>query len=467
MLPDPPSADRNLQAIQHALRESLGTRRYQNWFGGSTKLELCENELTVHVRVPYLATWIQQQYGQQFHALVVEVLGPAAVIHYEVGQEVVLTEVPDDVALDARPLEGVARTTDEPTVARKRQYGRRTRSLNDFVIGPSNELAMAAVFRVADQPGSVTPLFIHANVGNGKSHLLEALRLRLRKEHPQLQVLVITAEQFTNYYIQALGAKTLPSFRQRFRSVDVLLVDDIDFLDGKKGIQEEFLHTIKQFEESGRQLVLAANRHPRLLGKTSEELISRFQSGLVCRLETPDTDTREEIVRRHVLRQQAKFPEPTIRYIASRFLNNGRELEGAVNILVTWSQMTKKMVTVSLAQNLLSRLERDCMRIIRISDIENAVCSLFGVNEEQMRSSTRKQAVAQPRQLAMYLARKLTETPYSEIGEYFGGRNHSTVMSAERKIEQQLKSQGRIRIGSEHWELQDLIDTLKDRIQAG
>lgn len=467
MLPDPTSVDRKVVEIQQALQNKLGSRRYQNWFGGTTKLELVDAELTVHVHGPYLVKWIQKQFGEEFLRIVASVVGPAATLRFEVGQEVRLTEVPAHCESQTLPIEGVARTTAEPAVAKKRKFGRRSRSLSEFVIGPSNELALAGVYQVLSDPGSVTPLYLHANVGNGKSHLLEAMRVRLRHEAPQLQVLQLTAEQFTNYFTQALGAKTLPSFRHKFRNVDVLMIDDVDFLDGKRGIQDEFLHTIKQFEAQGKQVVLTANRHPRLLGKTSEELISRFVSGLVCRIENPDQQTREEIVRRHVGRQQGKFPEPTIQYIASRFQQNGRELEGAVNILATWGQMTKKTVTVSVAQRLLSRLDRDCMRMVRLADVEDAVCSLFGVEEEQLKSKSRKQAVAQPRMLAMYLARKLTETPYSEIGEYFGGRNHSTVMSAEKKIAEQLESDGTIRVSAETWSLQDLIDTLKDRIQAG
>ncbi len=467
MLPDSPSVDQNVDMILQSLQESLGARKYQNWFGGSTKLELNSSELTVQVPGPYLVKWIQQQFGAEFQRIVAHIVGPSASIRYEVGQEVSLSEIPKDVQNEAQPVAGHSRTTAEPKVARKRKFGRRARTLSEFVIGPCNELAMAALHQVVAEPGSVGALYLHSNVGNGKSHLLEAMRLRLRKENPQLQILLLTAEQFTNYFTQALSAKTLPSFRQKFRSVDILMVDDVDFLDGKKGIQDEFLHTLKQFEDGHRQIVVTANRHPRLLGRMSEELISRFVSGLVCRLENPDTETREEIVRRHTLRQQSKFPEPTIQYIASRFKNNGRELEGAVNILGTWGQMTKKTVTVSVAQRLLSRLERDCMRIIRLADVETAVCSLFGVDEESLKSKSRKQSIAQPRMLAMYLARTLTETPYSEIGQYFGGRNHSTVMSAERKIADQLSEKGTVRVSTETWELQDLVETLKDRILAG
>ncbi|QDT35488.1 Chromosomal replication initiator protein DnaA [Thalassoglobus polymorphus] len=467
MLPDPSSIDQNIGAIRQLLQESLGNRRYQNWFGGTTKLELEGSELTIHVQGPYLVKWIQQQFGDELQRILLQVLGPAAEVRFEVGQEVRLSEIPEASAAEAQPVEALSRTTAQPHVAKKRKRGGRPRPLSDFVTGPSNELAVAAIHQLVHEPDSVAMLYLHSNVGNGKSHLLEATRLQLRKEDPQLKILSLTAEQFTNYFTQALSAKTLPSFRQKFRSADVLLIDDVDFLDGKKGIQDEFLHTLKQFESENRQVVVTSNRHPRLLGRTSEELVSRFVSGLVFRLEKPETETRQEIVRRHAIRQGAKFSEPVVEYIASRFLNNGRDLEGAVNILATWARMEKKTVTVSLAKRLLNRLERDCMKMIRIADIETAICTLFGIEEETLKSKTRKQSVSQPRMLAMYLSRTLTDAPYSEIGEYFGGRNHSTVMSAQKKVSEQLKLQETIRVASETWELKDLIDTLKDRIQAG
>ena len=472
MPPEPDSVHQDVESIQQRLQKSLGPRGYQSCFGASTRLEIQGAELIIHVAVPYLVKWIQQRYGKHVNEAVRAVIGPAGVARYEIGEDVVLT--PDVSTIDtdtAEPTElrksGVARVTTEPTVQPKRRFGKRLRTLGDFVVGSSNELALTAVQQVVDDPGSVTPLYLHSSIGNGKSHLLEAIRLRLRKEAAHLQVALLTAEQFANYFTQALSAKTLPSFRQRFRSVDVLLVDDVDFFDGKKAIQEEFLHTVKQFEEAGRQLVVTGNRHPRLLGNSSEELTSRFASGLVCRIEKPDLETRIEIVHRHAKRQNCQLPLTTVEFIASKFTTNGRELEGAVNILATWGQMTKKRVTVTSARKLLSQLERDCMRIVRLADIENAVCGLFGVEESQLKSKTRKQSISQPRMLAMYLSRKLTQTPYSEIGQYYGGRNHSTVMSAEKKIDNQLQQQGQIRIASETWQLQDLLDTLKDRIQAG
>ncbi|MEW4488706.1 chromosomal replication initiator protein DnaA [Thalassoglobus sp. JC818] len=494
MPPERMSVHQEVESIQKHLEDQIGSKRYENWFGTSTRLQVQEAELVVYVASPYLVKWIQKKFGVQLGTAAAEVMGPSASVRYEVGFDIppvvsVKTPQADEPAGNEQASSGsngqmtyhaqpstpsgskkqysTYRATTESNATKKRRIGKRSRSLTDFVVGPCNELAVAAVHQVVAEPGSVSPLYLYSSVGNGKTHLLESIYLRLRREAPHLQVLNLTAEQFINYFTQAYSAKSLPSFRQKFRSVDVLLVDDVDFLDGKKATQEEFLHTIKEFELAGKQVVVTANRHPQLLAKTPDELSSRLVSGLVCRLDRPQLETRREVVRRHSKRQGCEISESVVEAVANRMTGSCRELEGAVNILSTWSQMTKKKITVTIAKKLLSQLERDCLRIVRLADVEDAVCGLFGVGEGVLKSKTRKQSVAQPRMLAMYLARKLTQTPYSEIGQYFGGRNHSTVMSAERKIDHQLQESGVIRIASETWQLQDLIDTLKDRIQAG
>jgi chromosomal replication initiator protein len=469
MLPALSSDNRNvLHDLRETLQQKLGPRRYQNWFGGSTRLELEQSQLVLHVQSPYLVKWIQKQFESELLSIAAQVVGPDVTVRYEVGTDVVLSPLPESGTALRAPVASHSRRT-ETNSAPQSVHGRTKRvySLADIVSGEANALAVAGVQRFLVDPGSVSPLYLQGGIGNGKTHLLEGLRARLRKEMPHLQVLLLTAEHFCNYFTQALAARTLPSFRARFRNIDILLVDDIDFLDGKKGFQEEFLHTLKQFEQEGRHIAVTANRHPRLLTRTSDELVSRFLSGLICRIEGPDESMRLEIVQRHVQRQRARLTPDAQAHIANRFTTNVRELEGAVNLLATWSSMTKQAVTVSTARKLLGRLERDCLRLIRISDVENAVCEFFGIEQDLLRSASRKQSLSQPRMLAMYLARKLTQTAYSEIGAHFGGRNHSTVMSAERKIAEQLNSSQAIRVASENWSLPDILKTLEDRIKAG
>lgn len=466
--------DAILESLRQALHKHLGARRYQNWFGGSTRLELADAQLVVHVPSPYLAKWVQKQFESELLKIAAGIVGPHVSIRYEIGGEVTLAPAP--VSIPSSNTEGSSlpvqasagrRTAAGPAPREQHGRGKRIFSLGDLVVGEANALPMAAVQQFISDPALVSPLYLHGGVGNGKTHKLEGIRARVRKEFPHLQVLLITAEQFGNYFTQALAGRSLPSFRAKFRSVDILLVDDIDFLDGKKAFQEEFLHTLKQFEQQGRQIAVTSNRHPRLLTRTSEELVSRFLSGLVCRIENPSEQMRLEIVTRHATRMKARFTPDALAHVAGRFTANVRELEGAVNVLSTWAQMTRNKVTVSVARQLLGRMERDCVRLVRVSDVETAVCEFFGVEAETLRSASRKRSLSQPRMLAMYLTRKLTQSAYGEIGTYFGGRNHSTVMSAEKKIAKQLTSAETIRIAAENWSVQDVLQTLEDRIKAG
>jgi chromosomal replication initiator protein len=335
------------------------------------------------------------------------------------------------------------------------------------VAGPGNQLAFAAALQVCEQPGVYSPLVLHGGVGIGKTHLLEGIYRRMRMLNPSLRVMFLSAESFANYFTQALRDRTLASFRQRFRGVDVLMIDDIDFLDGKRVIQEEFLHTIKQLETHQRQVALTADRHPRLLAGSSEELVTRFMSGIVCRLESPDVDTRRTIVARKVSRLSSRFTDEAIEFVVQRFALSVREMEGALNCLETYGLMTGKTLSLAIARHVLADLERDCVRIVRVAEVEQAVCRLFSIGSADLRSPRRNRSVSQPRMLAMYLARKMTQAAYTEIGEHFGGRNHSTVMSAEKRVRDLLASNATVRAGNQEWKLGDLVASLEQQLQTG
>jgi chromosomal replication initiator protein len=325
-----------------------------------------------------------------------------------------------------------------------------------------------AAEQVCEAPGArFNPLYIYGNVGTGKTHLVEGIYRKLRRHFPSLRVTYLTAEAFANYFTQALREHTLPAFRQKFRNVDVLLVDDVDFFNGKRVIQEEFLHTFKQLESHGRQIVLTSDRHPRLLTKLNEELTTRFVSGLLCRVETPELETRKRIVQRKARRLEAEISPEALQFIAERFRSNVRELEGALNCLQTYFFMTKKRVGVTAARKVLADLERDCVRVVRLADIEQAVCLLFGINSSDLKSSKRSRTVSQPRMLAMYLARKHTRAAYSEIGEYFGGRNHSTVMSAEKTVQQWLTERRPITVSAQTWSFDEVLESLEQQLFVG
>ena len=344
---------------------------------------------------------------------------------------------------------------------------RRFADLLDLVEGSCNEFALSAARQVCQAPGAqFTSLFVHGPVGVGKTHVLEGIHRELKRRYPARQVAYLTAEAFANFFTQALRDHKLPSFRQKFRSIDVLIVDDIDFLDGKRGIQEEFLFTVQQLEAHGRMVVVAAHGHPRLLTKMSEELRTRFLAGMVCRIDPPDVATRRRIIETKAFRAGADFAPDVFQFVADRFRNNVRELEGAFNTLLAHQRMQGRRLSLTAARHALADLERDCIRVVRIVDVEQTVCTFFGITNEDLKSTKRQQSISQPRMLAMYLARKHTRAAYTEIGKHFGGRNHSTVMAAEKKIKAAMTNAEPLQIQSQSWRISDLIESLEQQLQA-
>eukprot|EP00913_Durusdinium_trenchii_P028389 g26617.t1 len=457
------------QQLRDALGRHLGERNLANWFRDDVSFTIEGDTLTVGLGSPFLLSWMQKQFRREIGDAAQEVLGASATVRFTV---------------DPTMVEQVARRSDNPetavpsTAESERPAGepprkppatgqRRFADLADFVAGKCNDLAFLAATQAAEGPGTQpTPLFLHGGVGVGKTHLLEGIYRRIRKNCPQLRILYLTAEAFTNYFMQALRERSLPSFRQRFRNVDVLLIDDVDFFESKSATQEEFLHTFQQLESHGRQIILTSDRHPRLLTKLSEELTSRFVSGLVCRLESPDFETRLEIVNRKADKLKANISAAARRDIAQRFQKNVRELEGCLNCLATYHSMTGKRIGRSTAARILSELQRDCIRAIRIRDVETAVCELFGVDADDLKSSKRHKTVSRPRMLAMFLARKLTLAAYTEIGEHFGGRNHSTVISAEKKVREWLDGDEPMTVAARVWPMGEVVAALEQQLQA-
>ena len=463
MLPDKDCDNATLaRTAAEILEAEIGERRYRHWFLGKAKLTVRADELVVTLSNPYLLNWVQKQFASTLSDVARQVLGSGGRVRLDVAT--------GDAARSQAPTARVAsagRTTSPPAAqpARKsRQYA----DLRQFVRGAGNELAFAAAQQVATAPGgNYNPLYVYGGVGSGKTHLLEGIYRRIRKESPELRLLLLTAENFGNYFSQALSEKTSPSFRQRFRGVDVLLVDDVDFFDGKKAFQEEFVNTLKALERDGRQVVVAADRHPRLLTKSSDELVSRLLSGLICRIEPPDPECRIAIARQRAQSVKLNADDAVLEFVARRFTNNAREIIGAVNCLQTYQGMTGKRIGVAAARSVLASLERDCLKIVPIADVEAAVCRLCKVTPEELKSPCRARSLAQPRMLAMYLARRMTHSPYSEIGRFFGGRDHATVMSAERKIAGLIESSGEFRVASEKWHVEEIVRSLEQQIRVG
>ena len=313
---------------------------------------------------------------------------------------------------------------------------RKFASLSSFVVGASNRLAMYSAEMVARNPGQITPLFVYGPTSVGKTHLLEGIWSAERKAGRGTTTVYLSAEQFTSQFLEALRGSGLPVFRRKYRGVDVLILDDLQFLAGKRATQVELLHTVDTLLREGRQLVFAADRPPAELTDFMPELITRLTSGMVCRIEPPDYATRLGIVGQLSCRLGVELPADVQRFVAARLTGHARELSGAICRLQATSEATRQPISLPLAEEALGEMIQHNTRVVRLADIEKAVCEVFGLEPQTLQSDGKTRRVSHPRMLAMWLARKHTRAALSEIGAFFGRRSHSTVISAQKRVDQ-------------------------------
>ena len=449
-----PAADASPVRVADAVREVVGERAWSDWFAGKSRFTLAGVELTVKFGSPFHLTYAQRKFARPLREAARRVAGPAACVAFAVdaglldevlerGEEQVAPVLPFRPTGESAAVGGPAPApvvTPAPKPPPAPVVGgrpRRLKPLGSFVPGPETELALTAAARFA--AGSVGRLYLYGPSGVGKTHLLEGAVAAMRRRAGGGRVLLMTAEAFGNLYVGALRGKSLPAFRNKLRAADGLCLDDVDFLDGKAKFQEEFLHTLQEYERLGRPVALTADRHPRLLAKMPEEVLTRLGAGTVCRLAPPDTVTREAILKHKLSDRAARgVPLPmtgeAVRYVAGKFRASVRELEGALCCLETWRDLTGKPVTLPAARKVLAELERDCAARITVTDVERAVADASGCAVDAMRSASRAKKVTRPRMIAMHLARKHTPAALREIGGHFGGRNHATVLSADRRV---------------------------------
>jgi chromosomal replication initiator protein len=340
-------------------------------------------------------------------------------------------------------------------------------SLHTFIGGESNCVAVKSAEMLIEQPGSFSPLLIYGPTGVGKTHLLEGIWSAYRKKHRHSTVLYLSAEQFTSYFLEALRGSGLPSFRRKYRDVDLLIIDDIQFFSGKRATLVELQNTIDALLRSGRQLVLAADRSPAALKSLGPELMARLSGGMVCRIEPPEYQTRVNIVKQLAVQLGVQIPEDVQTFIASRLTSHARELAGAVKRLQATSLAHGRPISLSMAEEALSDLVHHGNSAVKIADIEKAVCEVFGLERESLQSTRKSKTVSHPRMLAMFLARKHTRAALSEIGNYFGQRTHSTVIAANNKIENWMSKGRGLDLAGRNWSLDEAIRRVEENLRAG
>ena len=314
-------------------------------------------------------------------------------------------------------------------------------SFENFIVGPSNSVAYASAKGVVDDPGrSYNPLFIHGAVGLGKTHLLHAICQEFLRRAPQERICFLSCEEFTNEFVRALQRNDVDRFRDRFRNVHLLVIDDIHFLKGKERTQEEFFNTFNRLHQSKRQIVLSSDAAPSEIPTLEERLVSRFQWGLVTNLDQPEMETRMAIIRRKAELFGLSVPNDVVEFIASNFRNNIRELEGALQSVRARADVMKVPIDLAVAKEALGPTLRNGQPAVTLDKITQLVCSNYQVKVSDLRSKRRGRSVSEPRQVVMYLARRVTNLSLDEIGDHFGGRDHSTVLYAVRKVHDRVET---------------------------
>jgi chromosomal replication initiator protein len=310
-----------------------------------------------------------------------------------------------------------------------------------FVIGSGNQFAHAAAHAVAERPSKAyNPLFLYGGVGMGKTHLMQAIGHEIKKRQPQMGICYLSAEKFTNEMINALRNNKMTSFRDKYRNMDVLLVDDIQFLASKERTQEEFFHTFNALHESMRQIVIASDRPPKELAEIEDRLRSRFEWGLIADIQPPDLETKVAILQKKAESERVHLPTDVALYIASNIRSNVRELEGALIRLTAFVSLTGRELSMVTAQEVLKNLIDSQVRKITIEAIQRAVSDQFGLRPAEIKAKNNSHSIVYPRQIAMYLAKQLTEASLPEIGRQFGGKHHTTVLHSVEKITEARKT---------------------------
>ena len=327
-----------------------------------------------------------------------------------------------------------------------------------FVIGNSNRFAHAAAQAVANNPAhAYNPLFLYGGVGLGKTHLMHAIGNRIKQNNPSMKVLYTSSEKFTNEIINSIQNKTTEAFRQKYRNIDCLIIDDIQFLKGKEQTQEEFFHTFNALKDADKQIIISSDRSPREIETLQDRLRSRFDQGLTADIQPPDLETRMAILRTKAASDNIELPNDVITLLATNIATNIREIEGAYNKIVAYTSLMDMPITVETAQKVLTDMGNDVKtKQITFEGIIKVVADHYNIKEEELFNKKRTQNIAFPRQIAMYLCRELADLSYPRIGELFGGRDHTTVIHAYEKISK-LKA-GNIKLQTE---MQEMVEILR------
>ena len=436
------------QKAQQPIKTAIGGTSYDTWF---SCLRAFDRGAKITLQAPdeFFKNWIVEHYRETIERCLREETGRDIAVAFEVNAE--LLNRPVQIIETSLSPAGMPQTK-TPRLGPSFDGTNKTPNLNpkflfeNFVVGPSNRFAFAAAQAVAESPAKAyNPLFIYGPVGLGKTHLLQAITHEISRKHPGLKICYLSSEQFTNELINAIRHRSADAFRQKYRTIDVLLIDDIHFIAGKESTQEEFFHTFNTLHDHRKQIIICSDRPPKEIAHLEERLVSRFNWGLITDIQPPDYETRVAILRKKLELESVIVPDDVVTFIASEVKTNIRELEGALLRVVAYSVLEEKPVNLSVAKSVLKDMLKETVKTISVEMVQKEVAEFFNISVSDLKNKSRHKNIIVPRQLAMYLARKLTVRSLPEIGAAFGGKDHTTILHAVKKVEEILSKDEQIR----------------------
>ena len=432
------TAEKIWSSAQEQLRAKLSKDTYNMWFAPLRVCGMDSSHVTLETPNEFCELWLKDNYL----SLLQDAVAVAASRQLQVKFKIGAGTAPVASALAAVPAKArPAESLHERAAASGDLLFNPKNTFESFVVGNNNNFAYAAALAVAQVPGkSYNPLFLYGGVGMGKTHLMQAIGHEIKRRQPQAAICYVSSEKFTNDMINSLRYDKMTSFRDKFRGVDVLLIDDIQFLAQKERTQEEFFHTFNALHESMKQIVIASDRSPKELAEIEDRLRSRFEWGLIADIQPPDLETKVAILQKKAEQEKVTLPTDVALYVAQNIRSNVRELEGALIRLVAHSSLIGAEITLPYAQQVLKNFIDSQARKVTIESIQKTVAEQFGLRLVEIKAKNNSRAIVYPRQIAMYLAKHMTEASLPEIGRQFGGKHHTTVLHSVEKIEEVRKN---------------------------
>ena len=439
-------------------KESANEKIFDVWIKPIIPLEVTDNYYKVAVKNSFFKTMLEENYANLIQGILSNIMGK----NIQLVIEAMEADAPSmEEALEAHPQKmqqqqlftekTVEQPIDESNLNSKFVF-------ETFVIGNSNRFAHAAAQAVANNPAhAYNPLFLYGGVGLGKTHLMHAIGNRIKQNNPSMKVLYTTSEKFTNEIINSIQNKTTEAFRQKYRNIDCLIIDDIQFLKGKEQTQVEFFHTFNALKDANKQIIISSDRPPREIETLEDRLRSRFDQGLTADIQPPDLETRMAILRTKAASDNIQMPNDVITLLATNIATNIREIEGAYTKIVAYTSLMDMPITVETAQKVLTDMGNAIKtRTITFEGITKVVAEHYNIKQDELFNKKRTQNIAHPRQVAMYLCRELADLSYPKIGELFGGRDHTTVIHAYEKISKNKNTNLALQK-----EIQEMVDILQ------